>query len=330
MTGFIKKILIFVILAAGLLAGYLSYGGFEPAENISWGVNFSPRYAEALGLDWRETYLKFLDELKVSRLRLVSYWSDIEKEEGNYDFTELDFLLDQARARNAKVILVVGRRQPRWPECHVPGWAQDRPLDEQNQAVLNLTKEVIKRYKNYENITAWQVENEFFVTWFGDCPAPEAEFLKAEINLVRLLDDRPIVLTDSGELSTWVRTAKYADILGVSMYRKVRSPWFGYVTYPIPPEYYLRHGNLIKWFSNFQKQIVTELQAEPWAEKTLAEDSVEVNYQSLDPAQFRKNIEYARRTGMDEIYLWGAEWWYFMKEKRGVSEFWDEARKLWN
>ena len=31
---------------------------------------------------------------------------------------------------------------------------------------------------------------------------------------------------------------------------------------------------------------------------------------------------------LKEFYLWGAEWWYWMKEKQNKPEIWDEAKKL--
>ena len=44
--------------------------------------------------------------------------------------------------------------------------------------------------------------------------------------------------------------------------------------------------------------------------------------------QFKKNIEFAKKTGLKEFYLWGAEWWYWMKEKQNKPEIWNEAKKL--
>jgi hypothetical protein len=41
----------------------------------------------------------------------------------------------------------------------------------------------------------------------------------------------------------------------------------------------------------------------------------------VTPAHFRDDIDYARRTGADRVYLWGAEWWLFMREKYG-DETW--------
>ena len=38
---------------------------------------------------------------------------------------------------HAKVILTVGLRQPRWPECHAPGWADINQPNDQWQPQLN-------------------------------------------------------------------------------------------------------------------------------------------------------------------------------------------------
>ena len=43
----------------------------------------------------------------------------------------------------------------------------------------------------------------------------------------------------------------------------------------------------------------------------------------------KETVEFANETGFDEIYLWGAEWWYFMKEQ-GQPQYWDYARELFN
>ena len=226
-------------------------------------------------------------------------------------------------------MLVVGRRQPRWPECHIPSWAKNLDLARQDQAALNFTSRIIERYRDNTAIVAWQVENEFYLDSFGDCPQYKKSFLDAEISLVRSLDDRPIMLTDSGELSWWLASARRADILGVSMYRTVLNPTLGYITYPHPPEYYSRLGKLVRLVSGHGRLIVSELQMEPWGNPFVGTDSTEENYKSFDPEQFAKNIDYARSSGMDEVYLWGAEWWYYMKEERQISTFWDEARTLW-
>ena len=40
------------------------------------------------------------------------------------------------------------------------------------------------------------------------------------------------------------------------------------------------------------------------------------------------NVDYAKRLGTPEIYLWGAEWWYWLKEKKDHPAVWDAARTL--
>jgi hypothetical protein len=44
--------------------------------------------------------------------------------------------------------------------------------------------------------------------------------------------------------------------------------------------------------------------------------------------QFKKNIEFAKQTGLEEFYLWGSEWWYLLKEKYNEKSFWEEAKLL--
>ena len=48
----------------------------------------------------------------------------------------------------------------------------------------------------------------------------------------------------------------------------------------------------------------------------------------MDLERFQKNIKFAKKTGLDEFYLWGAEWWYWLKTKHDKPEIWEEAKKL--
>jgi len=56
-------------------------------------------------------------------LRLVAYWQKIEPEQGKYSFEDLDWQIKEAEKRDIEVILVIGRKVSRWPECHIPEWA---------------------------------------------------------------------------------------------------------------------------------------------------------------------------------------------------------------
>ncbi len=106
-------VFLILLLLALLLGQVIFERTYSFPSKIKYGVTFSPKFAESLNLDWKETYLKVLDDLKVRNLRLPTYWDD--------DLSKVDFMLSEAGKRSAKVILVLGARQPRWPECHIPG-----------------------------------------------------------------------------------------------------------------------------------------------------------------------------------------------------------------
>ena len=56
-------------------------------HDINYGTTFSWKYADEMGLDWQETYIKILDDLGVKNLRLVAYWEDIENVRDVYDYS---------------------------------------------------------------------------------------------------------------------------------------------------------------------------------------------------------------------------------------------------
>ena len=292
---------------------------------ITWGVTFSASYARYFDLDWKKVYTDILDDLGVRALRIPAYWEEIEPQSGTYHFDDLDWQLQEAKKRNAFVILAIGRKLPRWPECHAPAWTDNLSSEELDAATLRIIKKVAERYKSYSSVKYWQVENEPFFSFGEKCQTLSRDTLKEEIALVKSLDNRPIIITDSGELSSWVGTASLADILGISMYRVAWNKLFGYLFYPVFPAFYRERANLIKYLVS--DVIVTELQVEPWAPTDIKNLPLAEQYKSMNLQRFEDNIEFARRTGFKEIYLWGVEWWYWIKT-RGDNSFWEASRKL--
>ena len=328
----ILKYFLFGILAFLLLIFcYLFIGTPPQAKEISWGVNFSQKHAQNLGLDWKETYSALLDDLKVKNIKLITHWDLIELNEGKYYFEDLDWQIKKAEEKDARLLLVIGMKTGRWPECHIPGWAKNLNKEEQQKEILEMIEEVVLRYRDRASVGAWQVENEPFFP-FGECPWVDKNFLKKEIDLVKSLDSqsRPIVISDSGEGSLWVNAAKFGDIVGTTLYKKV---WFrqlgNYIYYPFPPIFYWRKAQLIEKIFD-KKVIVVELQAEPWGPKLLYESPLEEQEKTMNLERFKANIEFAKKTGLDEFYLWGGEWWYWLKEKQNKPEIWQEAKKLFN
>ena len=311
-----------------MIFAYFFLGSAKESNNISWGVNFSQKHASSLGLDFKEVYLDILDDLGVKQIKLGTYWDYIEYEKGKYDFSDLDFLIEEAEKREAKIILVIGMKTIGWPECHIPTWAKDLSKEKQQESILQYLTSIVERYKGKEVISYWQVENEPFFT-FGECPWKDRNFLKQEIDLVHSLDPtRKIIITESGEIPFWFQAAKHGDIVGVTTYRKVWSKELNiHITYPLPAVFYNRKAKLINFF--FNKPVIgVELQAEPWSKELIYNSTLEEQEKSMNLDQFKKNIAYAKKTGFDQFYLWGAEWWYWLKDEHNRGEIWNEAKNL--
>jgi len=330
-----KKIIIAIIIITLFFVYFWNKEPYQFTKDPVWSVSFSHSFASDLGLSWKNVYSEILTELKPEHVRLPVYWSSIEKKENEYDFSDYDFMMEEAKESGIGVVLVVGRRVPRWPECHVPTWAQNISYDEQNNRIKDYIVEVVERYRHHDSLYAWQVENEPFLPLFGECPPPDGNALDEEIRLVKFLDDRhPVIVTDSGELSIWLPAYKRGDIFGTTMYRNVWSehvsPYIGYITYPLPPKFFWLKANIARLIFDEKPTVVSELQAEPWAPSMLKNLPIEEQEKTFNLEKFYENIEYARAVGFSEVYLWGVEWWYFMKEVNDRPEFWEVGERLFN
>ncbi len=321
----IKRI-VYIFFAAAII--YISIDYSAPREKMSFGVTFSKPFAQFMGLDWKEAYLAAFNDLQIKKIRLSSYWDQIEPSEEVFQFDDLDWQISEAKKNNADIILVLGQKQPRWPECHIPDWAKNLPLRDRQDKLMNLIKTVVDRYKNEKNIVAWQVENEFFFH-FGECPEYDINFFDKEISYVRSLDDsRPIIISDSGELNNWYRAAKRADILGTTMYRTVYNEKYGYFVYPIPASFYTVKAELIKAITGVKKIIVVELQGESWGPQMPNEMTMEEQLKSMNSEKLKNIAEYAKSAGFSESYFWGVEYWYWLKTVKEDPGMWEEAKKI--
>ncbi len=319
--------LIVVLVAAVVLFAWVATKLLQPVEFVptQYGVTFSITYAKQLGLDPAESYRALVEDVGVRRVRLPVYWSEIEHDPGVFDWTLLDQLVNYSDVRGVDLTLVVGVKVPRWPECYVPDWAEMMDDGARHEAALSMVRAVIERYKNVKTISRWQVENEPFFP-FGECPNLSVAQFRQRVDLVRTLDpSRPIQVTVSGELGPWGTESDAADILGISMYRLTWNDLFGYFMYPLTPEYYYARAQLAG--SSVDRVIVSELQAEPWFPESIASRSLDHWYRAFDVETFRQNIRFVEESHLSEVYLWGAEWWYFLKE-HGREELWNEAKNL--
>lgn len=321
-------ILAFLVILISV-AAFLFVGGAEPSDNITWGATFGHSRAEELGLDWQETYLALLDDVQLRNFRIPVYWDELEPSKGEFRFDAWDWQLDRLSERGGKAFLAVGMKLPRWPECRMPEWAEGLSIEKRNREQLRMMREVVERYSDHEAVWGWQIENEPFLT-FGDCPESSIEeaFLDEQIELVRSLDpDSQIIITDTGEHSFWWRSPPKADVFASTLFRVIHHPWLGFVRYKYPPVMYHRKAQWVQWRHPDVRVMIGELQAEPWVtSQPLTDHSLEDQYETMNPDMFAETFDYAKRTGLNEFYLWGAEWWYWAKTEAGDDRIWEIAK----
>src|SRR3989338_4568513 len=333
-----KILLIIVLIVAALL--FLFSIDFSRSAEFTYGISFSRFHADELGLDWKEVYLAVLNDLGVKNFRFSAHWPLTEPQPGIYNFKELDFQIQEAQKKGASVILAVGRRLPGWPECHEPEWLknelskiqdQGKKTEFKRETLLRYIEEVVNRYKGYGNIKYWQVENEPFLEFFSrtTCGELDENLLDEEIELVRRLDpSRPILLTDSGEFGTWVGAYERGDIFGTSMYLYIWNRKIGPFRYPIGPVFFRIKQNLTRLIYGKKQAIVIELSSEPWLLQSIVETPVDIQLQRMGIDKFNEMLNFSAQTGFDTFYLWGAEWWYWMRFQNH-PEFWDRAGELY-
>lgn len=329
---FFAALFIVVVLLASLLVS----GPTPPIEKdlyeLELGISFSPPYAKSLGLDPQETYRAILDTFDFPTTRLPVYWSEVEKEDDLFDFAELDWYLREAGRRKLRIVLTVGYRNFRFPECHPPEWAKDLDDKTFETELFEYLLTVVNHFVGGgfdQTIEAWQVENEpfdlpIFRRW---CRHFSSSLVARELEAVKEADpkSRPVVLTSGGEIFLrilWEEAISRADILGVSFYPRTVLPGGLVVqTYRLGP---LSPRNIIRerqFAHNLGKEFwVVEMQAEPWGGKaeTMSPEILKENYELL--------LEFG---GAERIYLWGAEWWY-SKLKEGDPSMWNVAKEIIN
>ncbi|TSC85575.1 MAG: hypothetical protein G01um10148_961 [Parcubacteria group bacterium Gr01-1014_8] len=329
MMRFFKWVLLF--LAA--LAAAVALLSIRPApERIIYGMSFTKLHADELKLDWKVVYKAILDDMGVRKLRLAAHWPMTEPQRDRYDFAAMDYQIREASKRDAEVVLAVGRRLPRWPECHIPSWVGNMSWEEQKMELRQYITAVVERYKGEKAITHWQVENEPYLSLFATeiCGELDEDFLKEEVALVRSLDSsRPILVTDSGNLGTWFRPYRLGDVFGTSVYVHFWTPELGQFRTVQPPALYRAKTNLMRLLFGKKEVFLIELSGEPWLVEPVRDVPIETQLSRMDIDKFNDIVEYAEKTHYEEQYLWGAEWWYYMK-LHGHQEFWERAKELFD
>ena len=330
-----KSLLIIIIFCIAFVAQAYAIGYWyqkkHSSEPITFGVTFIPNYARFFELDPQETMLALRDDLGFKRFRLVSYWKDIEKSPGQYDFSELDWQFEKVNEVGGEVSLAIGLRQPRWPECHAPQWVKAEDKDVWYPQLKQFMQAVIERYGDNPALTSYQLENEFFLGVFGECGhyGAERERLIDEFNFVKNLDpNTPIILSYANNYFGVATGQPQPDQVGVSVYKRVweQTVTKRYFEYPFPSWYYSWRAGLQEILTG-KDSMLHELQAEPWTPTDVKTVSIEEQDKSMNADRLRERIQYGVATGFRDIDLWGGEWWYWRKQNQDDPSLWEAVRE---
>lgn len=280
-----------------------------PIDPQKFGVSFSLKQCRNFGIDGRKTMQWLIEVGGFRRFRLMSYWNDHERQPNTFDFFQLDWQMELARRNGCLVTLCLGARQPRWPENHWPGWAWELPKRERTKKLLEYIRITVERYRDYDVIVSYQLENEALLKDFGRQAEVDRKRLRQEYALVKSLDPkRPIIMSTSTSWGIPIRRP-IPDIVGFSYYRILyaKGRYSHAFHYPLLDKTRAQAIRLLHRRSSF----IHELQLEPWGPTAIWKMPVYEQDKSMSPDHIRTNIALARKTHLYPIDLWGGEWWYW-------------------
>jgi hypothetical protein len=327
----------------------------DKANQATWvmrpaylGTTFSQLQCRYMGLDYREAF-RHICSLGFDRIRLCSYWNEIEAVENQFDFTTLDWLLDESQRQGVEVVLTVGMKAPRWPEFHFPEWlaarydtsGNSKPID-RNPAIADLTlnfiEKVVAHTRHAPNLKYWQVENEPFTHL--DITAGRFlsyEFVRREIELVRsrAFAAQKILLTNSVTLPAaqfaaddraFRESLSLADGVGINVYSKVPVGNSSFYLQPFAPYWKKLKAWQKALIKNGKEDWIAEAQAEPWEPNELVAMN-KAEYPSSSPKQTEILVTSLTDYGYSTVMLWGCEYWYWQKQT-GRDAWWSSIQQL--
>jgi Beta-galactosidase len=324
------------------LTGRWSELPVDPAGAAMIGISFRPLQARALGLD-PERALTELVGYPFPLIRFAAYWNQLEPQPGRLATDALDRELDLAARAGKKIILCLGAVKAfGYPEFFVPAHHLPRPLPEGTlirpgshrglaDAASAFVARVTDRYRDREEIIAWQVEHEpvdplgMEHSW-----RLSAEFVRQEVAAVRATDPtRPVLLTGFLPTSLPVRltqrwrtrgqgdslavAGRLADIVGVNFYPRHAVARLGSRTVYLAGRASRRASTRLA--AAARELMVSEVQAEPWETVTTPPSLAGSGMYSCLPEHIIANYNAAIRLGaaapggLRAVLFWGAEYW---------------------
>jgi len=195
--------------------------------------------------------------------------------------------------------------------------------------LLEYIEATITRYKDHPALESYQVENEVANRHFGNCPSYDRKFYAREIALIRSLDDNTDVITNASNQSGFPISSPVGDKVGFSVYQRAYFEALGHQYYWsfkfVPPWWHGMRAMAVELLHG-SDTFIHELQAEPWGPAPTLDLSIKEQYKTMDPDKFIDITNYAEHTGMKEYYLWGGEWWYWLKTNKNEPAMWNSVK----
>ena len=186
-------------------------------------------------------------------------------------------------------------------------------------------KAIIKRYSARKSVISWQLENEALNRGFGLNGNFDRQRLNLEMDQLRSLSVKPVIMSTSNTWGIPIRKPR-PDIFGFTLYR-IQYSKNGYKRSKLPIIWYKARAFLIKLITR-KNCFIHELQMEPWGPKGTQNLSRSEQEKSMSHKQLKFNLEFARKTNLFPIDLWGGEWWYWRKVKFNDQEAWKLVKEL--
>lgn len=354
---FVFLLLVLIIINAFLnpIPQQNTVEGFKP----SYGFSYSFEQASWYGLDSRDAFIQLLDSVHFDWVRLPFFWDQMVLENGDLAIEDLKFAIGEAKKRNVKVVIALGAKTPYYPEYHLPKevaaqirFGETIGLKSPIAAdILSIDEKLVSQLALYDNIVAWQVENEPYLANVNNWKIGK-DLLSAEVDVVRTADPkkRPVIINHvAPAVFDWrykslVSILKPGDIFGVNAYFKtqgtylasfkifgneVRISWPKWLVWPVQswlgfsPDFERVKKEVAK---SGIKLWVLEMQAEPYIR--VRSDADKQKYY-FDAADVLAAESYLRSSKMESVGLWGASFWHY-RRKIGDDSWMDTVKAIVN
>lgn len=282
---------------------------------ITYGASLSVKACRQFSVAERDVLKFALQTLGLRRFRLMTYWDECEQTPGVYDFSKTHEFINEIARYNGEVTLCLGLRQPRWPECHPPEWANELGAYEFNQCLFAFIRKAVGEFKSVNTVVSYQLENEALNRGIGTCENFSQSRLQNEYELIKKLDPyRPVIMSTSDSWGLPARKPR-PDMFGFSLYRH---QWTqrGLSRRHRSPSFIRLRKQMIERIIR-RPVICHELQMEPWGPRGTEQLSNEEQLKLMNAAHMGEALKYARMSGFTTIDMWGLEWWYWRSEVIG-------------